>query len=747
MRQHFDDWKNQAARARLEDLARQRGWTLKRRGAELVGPCPRCGGDDRFSINPGKQLWNCRHCDVGGSVIDLVKHIDGCDFIAACETLTREPPPKKSNGKDTESASTQVEIETYDYTDNGNLLFQGVRLEFRKADGSFVVGADGKRKKTFKQRRPDPDHFGQWIWKVGGIRPVPYRLEELCADLAEGRTVLLVEGERKVNLLRDDWNVPATCCAGGSGKWREEHSAYLRGADVVLVPDNDDAGYHHADAVGAALQGIASRVRVLQLPHLAHKGDIVDWKAAGHSREELDSLIAKAPDWKPQERAPEFSDQALALQFAALHQRQLQYVAEWSRWYAWDGKLWKIDSTLAAFDRVKKICRDVANSVEKPATKDDLASAKTVAAVERLARSDRRLAATIEQWNSDLWLLNAQDGCIDLKTGDRWDHAWDFYHTKITTVAAEGECPLWMAFLRRVTNDDAELIEFLQRYLGYSLTGEVSEHVFVFLYGTGGNGKSVFINAVSQILGDYAVAAPMDMFLATHGERHPTDIAMLHGARLVTAQETPHGRRWDEAKVKNLTGGDRLKGRFMRQDFFEFSPTHKLLMAGNEKPSLHTVDEAIRRRVLLVPFVVHIPEAERDKQLLDKLRMEHGGILRWMVEGCLKWQADGLKVPAAVRAATDDYLTAEDDFGQWLEECVEATRHDPDWASLQQLFASWRAWCERRGFAVGTVKGLAEKLGTKFLKAQHPRTRVQGFRRLKLKEVFAAEPELELEPT
>jgi putative DNA primase/helicase len=743
MTQHFDDWKNKAAGVRLEEVSRQRGWSLKRQGAELAGPCPRCGGDDRFSINPSKQLWNCRHCQVGGSVVDLVKHVDGCDFIAACETLAREPPPKKS--KDTESAPTQVEVEVYDYTDNGSLLFQVVRLEFKKADGSFVIDASGKRKKTFKQRRPDPDRPGEWIWKSTGIRPVPYRLEELVNDIAESRTVLIVEGERKVNLLRDTWNVPATCCAGGSGKWREEHSAYLRGADVVLLPDNDDAGYQHADTVGAALQGVASRVRVLQLPHLPHKGDVIDWKAAGHTREELDALIARAPDWKSEDRAPEFSDQALALQFAGVHQWQLKYVAAWGQWYSWDGKVWKIDSTLAAFDRVKKICRDAANIVEKPAHKDDLASAKTVAAVERLARSDRRLAATIEQWNSGLWLLNTQNGSIDLKTAENWGHAWDFYQTKITTVAAEGDCPRWMTFLRRVTNDDAELIEFLQRYLGYCLTGDVREHVLVFLYGTGGNGKGVFINTISKVLGDYAIAAPMDMFLVSHGERHPTDIARLHGTRLVTAQEMQKGARWDQAKIQTLTGGDKLSGRFMRQDFFDFQPTHKLLMAGNEKPSLYRVDEAIRRRFLLIPFTVTIPEKERDKELPAKLEQEHSGILKWMVDGCLKWHVNGLKIPAAVRRATDDYLAAEDENSQWLEECVEVTSHKLDWTSLQELFGSWRLWCEKRGLRAGTEKAFSEELESKFEKHLHSITRRSGFRRIKLRNTKDVAPELSLD--
>jgi P4 family phage/plasmid primase-like protien len=177
------------------------------------------------------------------------------------------------------------------------------------------------------------------------------------------------------------------------------------------------------------------------------------------------------------------------------------------------------------------------------------------------------------------------------------------YNTKITAVCAATpgvEAPLWLAFLDRVTQGNAELIGFLQRFLGYCLTGFVREHVLVFLYGTGGNGKGTFIDTVTGIMGDYAIVAPTDMFLVSRQDRHPTEIARLKGVRLVVAQETQKGRAWDEAKIKTLTGGDRLTGRFMRGDFFDFAPTHKFLLNGNHKPSLRTVDEAMRRRFLLV---------------------------------------------------------------------------------------------------------------------------------------------------
>ena len=247
-----------------------------------------------------------------------------------------------------------------------------------------------------------------------------------------------------------------------------------------------------------------------------------------------------------------------------------------------------------------------------PRVRMAVASAKTVAAVERLAKADRRLAATIDQWDVDPWLLNTPAGILDLQTDEMRPARIDDYATKITAIGPGGQCPTWQRFLRRVTNDDQELIAFLSRVCGYALTGITREQALFFLYGTGGNGKGVFISIVTDILADYHMTAAIETFTASQSERHPTDLAGLRGARLVTATETAEGRRWAEAKIKAVTGGDKIAARFMRQDFFEFVPSFKLIISGNYMPGLRSVDEAMRRRLHVVPFSVTIPAAERD---------------------------------------------------------------------------------------------------------------------------------------
>jgi putative DNA primase/helicase len=292
---------------------------------------------------------------------------------------------------------------------------------------------------------------------------------------------------------------------------------------------------------------------------------------------------------------------------------------------------------------------------------------------------------------------------IDLHTGiDYPPNRLDYITKETGTLIAEPgtPCPMWMAFLNRVTASNDALISFLQRFLGYCLTGLVHEHVIVFLYGTGNNGKGVFVETVAGILGDYCITAPIEMFLTSKYDRHPTEIARLKGARVVVAQETQKGRSWDEAKIKTLTGGDRLTGRFMRGDFFDFKPTHKILITGNTKPSLRDVDEGIRRRFLLVPFTVLIPPAVRDPDLAEKLKAEWPAILRWMVDGCLEWQRVGLVVPTIVRDATKEYLADQDVLTQWADENL--VKDGNGFVLTRVLFASWKLWAGERNLAIGT---------------------------------------------
>lgn len=395
-----------------------------------------------------------------------------------------------------------------------------------------------------------------------------------------------------------------------------------------------------------------------------------------------------------------------ALEFVAAHPEH-RWVQGWSKWYRWTGDVWADDTTLAVYDLVRTGLRNISWTASNG---DELRRAKFVSAVETLARSDRRMAATVDQWDSDPWLLNTPGGLVDLRTGKVREHDPEAYCTMSAAVAPSerAECPRWQGFLEDVTEADADLIDFLQRMLGYCLTGQTTEHALFFLHGGGGNGKSTFLDTVTGVLGNYAKNAPMETFTASHSDRHPTELAMLRGSRLVTAVETEEGRRWAESRIKALTGGDPITARFMRQNFFTFVPNFKLLVIGNHKPRLHAVDEAMRRRLHLVPFEATFKGDKLVKDMPAKLREEAPGILRWMIDGCLEWQSKGLNPPARVREATDAYFQNQDIMAEWRAECCET---GPGyWESPKRLFNSWKSYAKAAEYPIGMQSNFTDRM-------------------------------------
>jgi putative DNA primase/helicase len=446
--------------------------------------------------------------------------------------------------------------------------------------------------------------------------------------------------------------------------------------------------------------------------------------------EVMAEAAAKASNAQRDRPLPPFSDEALALRFAERHLGDLRFVAAWNKWLIWDGARWRMDDTILAFDCSRAICREAAAECNKPRLAATIASAKTVAAVERLARADRRISATVDQWDADPWALNTPSGVIDLRTGKMRPHRAEDYITQITAVAPGADCPLFLAFLARINDNDASLVSYLQRVLGYALTGLTEEHALFFLFGTGANGKSVFLSTVSGVLADYHKTAAPETFTVSHNDRHLSELARLRGARMVSVTETEEGRRWAESRIKQMTGGDVVAANFMRQDQFEFRPVFKLFVAGNHKPGLRSVDEAIRRRFNLIPFTVTIPPDQRDGELVEKLKAEWPGILTWMIEGCLEWQAMGLHPPKVVREATEAYLSAEDALAAWTDEKCE---HDPTaWASSSELYGSWATYAVQAGELAGSQKAFSQSLESRGFR-RHRMSRAQGFYGLRLR--------------
>ena len=317
-------------------------------------------------------------------------------------------------------------------------------------------------------------------------------------------------------------------------------------------------------------------------------------------------------------------------------------------------------------------------------------------------------------------LLNCPNGTLDLQTGRLLKHDRADLLTKRIEVKydSNAECPRWLAFLNRIMDGDQELILFLQRAVGYTLTGGVAEQCLFFMLGTGRNGKSTFIETLLALLGDYGQKAPTEMLMFKgNGGGIPNDLARLPGARLVVAAEVEQGRRLAESTVKDLTGGDTITARFLRQEFFDFTPTHKVWMYGNHKPVIKGTDEGIWRRIHLIPFAVQIPVSEQDPNLKAKLAEELPGILAWAVRGCLDWQKHGLSVPESVKEATADYRAEMDVVSAFIEECC--TTGQNHYAKWKELYAAYTDWCNVNGERAESGKRFGNTLTERGYKADN----------------------------
>ena len=343
-----------------------------------------------------------------------------------------------------------------------------------------------------------------------------------------------------------------------------------------------------------------------------------------------------------------------------------------------------------------------------------------------------------EQLDTDRWLLNVLNGTIDLRTGDLREHRRENLITKLAPVIYDPEaaCPVWLAFLNRIMCNNDVVIDFLQRAIGYALTGDTREQCLFLLYGTGANGKSTFIETLRAMLGDYACQTDFTTFLVSRSDAVRNDLAALRGGRFVSAVEVESGRHLNEALVKQVTGGDAITARFLYQEFFTFLPQFKIFLAANHKPVIWGTDDGIWRRIRLIPFTETIPVSEQDKNLLAKLRSELPGILNWAIEGCLAWQRSGLGEPEEIDFATEMYREESDPVGCFIEDCCEINPEAKTQA--RKLYEAFREWCEDSGELAMNKK----RFGMRLEEREFKKTRIgnmRGWLGLKLNNDFLEE--------
>jgi P4 family phage/plasmid primase-like protien len=413
---------------------------------------------------------------------------------------------------------------------------------------------------------------------------------------------------------------------------------------------------------------------------------------------------------------PNTTDLGNAERFISQHGENVRYCYPWAKWLVWTGSRWALDDSGMVHRLVKETVKSIyIEAAEAPdedrkrlarhAAKSE--SANAIKAMLELARSE--VPVSPEDLDAHPHLLNVQNGTVDLRAGELREPRREDLLTKIAAAdyRPDTPAPTFEAFMERV-QPSASVRTFIQRAAGYSATGDTSEQCIVINHGAGANGKSTYHEAVTAALGDYATRAPTDMLMARRFNGVPNDVARLKGARFVAAAETEEGRRLDETRIKDLTGQDTVSARYMRGEWFDFTPTHKLHLSTNHKPEIRGTDHAIWRRIRLVPWNVTVPPEEQDKKLPEKLRAELGGVLAWIVAGALEWHREGLRAPEEVRKATGEYRATMDLLAAFLRE--ETAAKEGESTTATALYDAYKEWCVETGERPETQRRFGERL-------------------------------------
>ncbi|MGW6566476.1 phage/plasmid primase, P4 family [Streptomyces sp. NPDC054975] len=408
------------------------------------------------------------------------------------------------------------------------------------------------------------------------------------------------------------------------------------------------------------------------------------------------------------------TDDGNALRLIDLHQDEIRYVPQRGKWLVWDGHRWAWDDAGTVREMARAIARDLPSGEGEAKHRARSLSAAGIAAMVTMATTDPRTVAHAHQLDAHRMLLNTPAGAVDLTTGQLSAPDPVEMHTRATRVAPDPDMPTpkWDRFLGQTFGPDLELRSYVQRMAGYSASGSVKWHILPFLHGPGGNGKGVFLNVLRAVLGDYAATAP-NAFLMAGAQRHETEIARLHGLRLVIASEVNQEAKFDEAKVKELTGGDGLTARFMRQDHFTFEPTHKLFLMGNHQPRVSAGGKSFWRRLRLLPFTRTPDEVIEDLDLL--LVSEEGpGILAWIIAGAVEAFRDGLRDPASVTAATAQYAAEEDALARFLDEACHVGGGAQVRTVTDVFRSAYERWCRAEGEDPLASRQLGRELKDRF---------------------------------
>ncbi len=686
-------------------LARLQG--VRKTAGGYTARCP--AHDDRqqsLSIGEGKEGEVLLHCFAGCQTENVV--------AALGLTMADLYPQRQNRPASSKMSAITVEELAHDKGLPVEFLksvgveqgIGGIKITYRLMDGSLAPRQRWRRALRAKDGSS---------WLRGKGAPVPYGLWMLERMREKSESLVLVEGES------DCWTLwyhgfPALGIPGADmAKTLElSHVESFPKLHIFQEPDKGGTTFVSGITETLAYLGYAGQVYVVQPdgfkdPNELHKLDADGFKtrfqALVNSAQSVSlPVLPTSPD---RVNAPEYglTDLGNARRLIKRHGKDIHYCYPWDKWLVWDGIRWTFDISGEVYRRAKDTVVSIyAEAAEEGLSEKERAeiarhamkseSDSRINAMVNLAKSEPGVPVSPEDFDSDPWLLNVQNGTLNLRTFELQPHRREDLIMKLVPANydPQAQCPLWLSFLDRVMGGSQSLTSYLQRVVGYTITGDTREQVLFMLYGTGANGKSTFLETLKALFGDYGQQADFSTFLHSDQDRVRNDIARLLGKRFVAAIEADAGRRLAEVLVKQLTGGDTVTARFLYREYFEFKPTFKIFLAANAKPTIRGQDHGIWRRIRLIPFTVTIPEQEQDRGLPTKLQAELPGILAWAVAGCKAWQRHGLDDPQEVLSATQSYREEMDILGGFIDECCVVDRTAQ--ATTKSLYAEYLKWCE-----------------------------------------------------
>jgi putative DNA primase/helicase len=715
---------------------------VQRAGSNYKAQCP--AHEDRtasLSVTKGNSGAILLKCFAGCSYKDIIGAL-GFSAKQLFPPSSTQPPAKKTL------------VATYDYKDAaGELRYQVCRMA----------------PKDFRQRRPDGN--GGWIWNMQGVARIPYRLNELIGH----QTIYIAEGEKDVDSL---WTVgcAATTNVGGAGKWKDSDSDALVAVGVkrvILLPDNDDPGRDHMTMVARSVKAAGLALVVVSLSGLPLKGDISTWFAGGHDRADLEKLVGAKPyvlakggsimtdDEDPNVSDPygaavwKQTDLGVAESFVHRFGDKVRYNHKHKEWLVWNCHHWRNDRNeeirRKATEHVR-LWQTEAMSIRDMDTKRSVATftlrlekSAALGTLVDLSRAMLPISDTGDNWDADPMLVGSPNGVIDLSTGELRPGT---PNDRITLQTSEdfdinAPCERWQTFVNEIFDNDAELISFIHRAVGYSLTADTREQCFFMCVGHGANGKSTFLSALSAVFGDYGYTTDTNVFASNAGSKDstPYDLAELLGRRMVLMSETKANSRMNEQAIKNFTGGERINAQKKFGHPFEFQPVGKLWMGINHQPKVIDDSHGFWRRVRLIPFTRTFSGSQDNRNLKQELMAEAPGILAWAVRGCREWLAQGLNPPASVMKATDAYQESEDPILDFILERVEVElAHE---VPCNGTYLSYKEWARDQGMSEKETltKNSFGRLMTKRFERKHTMTgwRYVGLRlKVRPKDMFSS---------